>query len=74
MQNGNIFLIFAQNTDCSSKDKLYTSSSTRPVSENAHNYWFKHCILMYFNIVQPLVCKKVTRLHGASFWPGEFFW
>ena len=33
------------------------------VSENAHNSWtpwyidFKFCILMYFNIVQPLPCK-----------------
>ena len=23
---------------------------------------------MYFNIVQQLVCKTVTRLHRASFW------
>ena len=44
-------------------------------SENAHNSWtlwyihFKFCILMYFNIVQPLPCKTVTRLCRASFWP-----
>ena len=44
-------------------------------SENVHNswttwyFWFKFCILTYFNIVQPLVCKTVTRLHRASFWP-----
>ena len=48
-------------------------------SENAHNSWtpwynhFKFCILMYFNIVQPLPCKTVTRLHRASFWPVELF-
>ena len=29
---------------------------------------------MYFNIVQPLVYKKVMRLHQASFWPVKFFW
>ena len=28
---------------------------------------------MYFNIVQPLVCKAVTRLHLVSFWPAELF-
>ena len=27
----------------------------------------KLSLLMYFNIVQPLVCKTVTRLHLASF-------
>ena len=43
--------------------------------ENAHNSWtlwyidFKFCILMYFNIVQPLSCKTVTRPCRASFWP-----
>ena len=48
-------------------------------SENAHNSWtpwyicFKFCILMYFNIVQPLPCKTVTRLCRASFWPVELF-
>ena len=29
---------------------------------------FRFCKLMYFNIVQQLVCKTVTRLHLASFW------
>ena len=48
-------------------------------SENAHNswtawyIWFKFCILMYFNIVQPLVCNPVTWLHRASFWPVKLF-
>ena len=28
---------------------------------------------MYFIIVQPLVCKKVMRLHRASFWPVKLF-
>ena len=28
------------------------------------------CIL---KIVQPLVCKIVTRLHPASFWPVKLF-
>ena len=28
------------------------------------------CIL---NIAQPLICKVVTKLHGASFWPVELF-
>ena len=46
-------------------------------SENAHNSWtlwyicFKFCILMYLNIVQPLLCKTVTRLRQASFWLVE---
>ena len=31
-------------------------------------YFVKFCILMYFSIVQQLVCKTVTGLHGASFW------
>ena len=31
------------------------------------------CILMYFNIVYPLVCKKMMRLHRASFWQVELF-
>ena len=31
------------------------------------------CILAYFNIVHPLVCKTVMRLHRASFWPVELF-
>ena len=31
-------------------------------------------ILLYFNIVQPLVCETVTRLHRASFWPVKLFW
>ena len=30
--------------------------------------------LMYFNIVQPLVYRKVTRLHRTSFWLVELFW
>ena len=53
---------------------------SRSFGENAHNswtgwyIWFKFCILMYFNIVQPLVWKKVTRLHWASFWPVKLFW
>ena len=29
--------------------------------------------LMYCNIVEPLVCKTVTGLHRASFWPIELF-
>ena len=47
--------------------------------ENAHNsgnacdIWFRFCILMYFNIVHPLVCQTVMRLHRASFWPVELF-
>ena len=48
----------------------------RSTSEKAHNswipsyihVWFKFCMLMYFNIVQPPACKTVTRLHRASFW------
>ena len=50
-----------------------------PFRKNAHNSWtawyihFKFCIPMYFNIAQPLVCKTVTRLHRASFWPVVFF-
>ena len=49
-------------------------------SENAHNSWtlwynyFKFCLLMYFNIVQPLPYKTMTRLHRASFWPVELFY
>ena len=40
-----------------------------------HGYiWFKICILMFVNIVQPLVGKNVTKLHQASFWPVELFW
>ena len=31
------------------------------------NIWIKFCIVIYMNIVQPLVCKVVTRLPGASF-------
>ena len=34
---------------------------------------FKFCILMYFNIVQPLPCKKVTRLRRASFGRSSWF-
>ena len=34
---------------------------------------FKLCILMYFNIVQPLVCKMMTRLHRASFGRSSSF-
>ena len=50
-----------------------------PLVKNAHNSWtawyilFKFCILMYFNIAKSLVCKTVTRLHRASFWPVEPF-
>ena len=42
-------------------------------SENAHlyTYVFKHCIVQW--LVQPLVCKTVTRLHRASFWLVELF-
>ena len=46
-------------------------------SENAHNSWipwynhFKFCILMYFNIVQPLSWKTVTRLHRAIILAGR---
>ena len=29
--------------------------------------------LCMFNIVQPLVCKTVMRLHRASFWPIKLF-
>ena len=36
-------------------------------------FFFKFCIIMYFNIVQPLVCKTVRRLHRASCWPVELF-
>ena len=44
-------------------------------NKNAHNSWtacyilFKFCILLYFNIVQPLVCETVKRLHRAATWP-----
>ena len=47
------------------------------VSENAHNSWtpwyihFKFCILMYFNIVQPLPCKTVTRLRQSIILAGR---
>ena len=34
---------------------------------------FCSSILLYFSIVQLLVCKPVTRLHRASFWPVELF-
>ena len=27
-----------------------------------------------FNIGQPLLCKTLTRLYPASFWPVEPFW
>ena len=30
-------------------------------------------ILMYFNIVLPLVCETVMRLHRASFWQVQLF-
>ena len=36
-----------------------------------HGIFGSNCILMYFNTAQPLVCKMVTRLHRASFWPVE---
>ena len=47
---------------------------------NAYNSWtacyilFKFWILMYFNNVQSLVCKTVSRLHRALFWPVNLFW
>ena len=28
---------------------------------------------MYFNIFQPLLCKTLTRLHRATFWPVKLF-
>ena len=36
--------------------------------------WVKFCILIYFNIVQPLVCKMVTRLcnHVLNTTPEQF--
>ena len=34
---------------------------------------FKFYLLVYFNIAEHLVCKTVTRLHRASFWPVERF-
>ena len=33
----------------------------------------KFSLRMYFNIVQPLVCKTVTRLHLASFGRSSSF-
>ena len=33
----------------------------------------KFVYLCILNIAQPLICKMVTRLHGASFWPVELF-
>ena len=30
-------------------------------------------LLMYFNIVQPLVCKTVTRLHLSIIWSVKLF-
>ena len=52
----------------------YNRLSVRPlaVSENAHNSWttwyilIEFCILIYFNFVQPLVCKTVTRMLGEK--------
>ena len=35
--------------------------------EMCGSFGSKISLLMYFNIVQPLVCKTVTRLHLASF-------
>ena len=37
----------------------------------AWNILFKFCILLYFNIVQTLVCETGTRLHRASIWPAK---
>ena len=43
------------------------------------NYWLQnhlsilHILLIYFNIVLPLVCKTVARVCQASFWPVEVF-
>ena len=34
-------------------------------------FLIKFCLVNYFNIFQPLVCKTVTRLHRATFWPVE---
>ena len=48
-------------------------------SENAHNSctaWnilFKFCILMYFYIAKPLLCKTVMRLHQVSFSQSSSF-
>ena len=45
--------------------------------ENAHNLnRMVHLVqilytIMGLNIVQPLVCKNMTRLHRASVWPVE---
>ena len=36
--------------------------------ETAWYILFRFCILMYFKIVQQLVCKTVSRLHQESFW------
>ena len=33
----------------------------------------KFSLLMYFNSVQPLICKTVTRLHLASFGRSSLF-
>ena len=61
---------------CSATGDEASSSS---LNENAHNSWtawyilFIFCILMYFNIAKPLVCKTVMRLRRASFWPITLF-
>ena len=40
--------------------------------EPCGSFCSKFLYFIYFNIVQPLVCKTVTRLHLASFgWPSS---
>ena len=63
-----------QNGDKASPSNIFFRSSS--FRENAHNpgpngIFCSNYILMYFNIVQQLVCKTVTRLHRASFWSVE---
>ena len=41
--------------------------------EPRSSFLFKFCILLYFNIVQQLVCEPVTRLHPAPSWPVMLF-
>ena len=44
--------------------------------QNSWTAWYiriKLCMLMYFNILQRLVCKTVTRLNRATFWQVELF-
>ena len=66
-----------QNGDEVSPSNIFGWS--RSFSENAHKsgphgiFFFKFHIHMYFSIVKQLVCKTVTRLHRASFWPVKLF-